>query len=424
MIEILVPRENVNDDSVVILQINFSSGSWVKRGDVVVSVETSKTNIDIEAPQDGVITHHLKAGSEVNVGELLFSLNRIQEPERKIERKSNIENSEIISNSSELTAKFSIAAKNRAKELGISLNQFNRGWVTSFEIEKSAGIVAPKFIWQQATSAKVISDNSREPCLVVSSAKRAISKRKQAEAQSLLVGNHGNTTSTIGIGVELTGERLIEPPFLFKDGISDLIVFEAAKLLRQYPELNGSYINEKTWSQYEQVNFGWSFDNGKNLKVLAIKDADNLSLSALQGEVVRLLELYDSGETIPLELLTNSTVTFSDLSRTSASFMLPLINGNQSLILGLARKSKYTYEIFASFDHRISEGLSVANFLAQLKSRLLSYYLDNNGVANVSCYACGKPMVEELSLGHRGFVKITLANGEGEHLCRNCFEGW
>lgn len=228
----------------------------------------------------------------------------------------------------------------------------------------------------------------------------------------------------IGIEIKLLGERLVPPPFLFKDSISDLIAFEAAKLLRKYPELNGSYIDERNWSQYEQVNFGWSFDNGKNLKVLAIKDADKLSLIGLQEEVGRLLDLYDSGESIPIDLLTDSTVTFSDLSRSPASFMFPLINGHQNLILGVVRKSKYLFEIFASFDHRVSEGLTVINFLTELKARVLSYFLDHSGIVNVSCYACGKSMIEELQLGHRGFIKMTLANGEDQSLCRNCFEGW
>lgn len=424
MIEILVPRENVNDESIVILAVKFVSGSAVKKGDVVVSIETSKTNIDVDAPEDGVITHQLEKGAEVNVGSLLFCLANGQEPKSEIKGQSNTQNIESIADTKTLKPKFSIAAIKRAKELGVSLNQFNHGWITSADIEKHESIAIPRVILQQANTINARPEKKEAPELAVSSTKVAISKRKQAEAKNLIAGDHGNTTSTIGVEIKLLGERLISPHFLFKDSISDLIAFEAAKLLRQYPELNGSYIDEKNWLQYEQVNFGWSFDNGKNLKVLAIINADKLSLTGLQEGVGRLLDLYDSGETIPMELLTDSTVTFSDLSRSSASFMFPLINGHQTLILGVVRKSKYMFEIFASFDHRVSEGLTVTNFLSELKSRVLSYFIDHNGAVNVSCYACGKSMTEELDLGHRGFIKMTLANGEDENLCRNCFEGW
>jgi len=423
MIEILVPRENVNDESVIILEVNFSSGSKVKKGDVVVSIETSKTNVDIDAPEDGVVIHQLEKGAEVDVGSLLFSLSNTQDTVTEIKEQTNNQGAELNGATQKSNAKFSIAAIKRAKDLGVNLGQFDHGWVTSADIEMHAGIAIPRARLQQ-----VVADTKPEkkdaPVLAVSSTKVSIPKRKQAEAKNLISGDHGNTTSTIGIEIKLLGERLVAPPYLFKDSISDLIAFEASKLLRQYPELNGSYTDEKTWSQYDQVNFGWSFDNGKNLKVLAIKDADKLSLAGLQEEVGRLLDLYDSGQTIPMELLTDSTVTFSDLSRSSASFMFPLINGHQTLILGIVRKSKYVFEIFTSFDHRVSEGLTVVNFLAELKSRVLSYFLDQNGIVNISCYACGKSIAEELRLGHRGFIRMTLANGEDENLCRNCFEGW
>lgn len=423
MIEILVPRENVNDKSVIILEVNFASGSKVKKGDVVVSIETSKTNIDVDAPADGVITHQIEKGTEVDVGSLLFALANGQESEAQIKEQSNSESIDPNAGTQKLNAKFSIAAVKRAKELGVKLTEFDHGWMTTADIEKHAGLAAPGRIFQQVSADKRL-ETKDATVLATSSTKVVISKRKQAEAKNLISGDHGSTTSTIGIEIKLLGERLVAPPFLFRESISDLIAFEASKLLRQYPALNGSYVDEKTWSQYEQVNFGWSFDNGQNLKVLAIKNADTLSLTGFQEEVGRLLDLYDSGEAIPMQLLTDSTVTFSDLSRSPASFMLPLINGHQTLILGVVRKSKYVFEIFASFDHRVSEGLTVVHFLADLKSRVLSYFIDQNGVVNVSCYACGKSMVEELGLGHRGFIKMTLSNGEDESLCRNCFEGW
>ncbi|QWD32238.1 hypothetical protein G6678_01685 [Polynucleobacter paneuropaeus] len=423
MIEILVPRENVNDETVIILEVNFASGSKVKKGDVVVSIETSKTNIDIDAPEDGVISHQLEKGAEIDVGSLLFALANGQESASQIAEQSNAQGADSSVETQKLKAKFSIAAIKRAKELGVNLSQFDGGWVTSADVERHAGIATQRVVIQQPP-ADIKPGKKDVPILSVASTKVPISKRKQAEAKNLIAGDHGSTTSTIGIEIKLLGERLVPPPFLFKDSISDLIVFEAAKLLKKYPELNGSYINDKTWHQYDHVNFGWSFDNGKNLKVLAIKDADKLSLIGLQEEICRLLDLYDSAEAIPMELLTESTVTFSDLSRSHASFMFPLINGHQTLILGVVSKIKNVFEIFASFDHRVSEGLTVVNFLTDLKSRVLSYCVDQNGVANAYCYACGKSMVEELGLGHRGFIKMTLANGVEENLCRNCFDGW
>jgi hypothetical protein len=147
-------------------------------------------------------------------------------------------------------------------------------------------------------------------------------------------------------------------------------------------------------------------------------------LAEIQNEVEKLLELYESDHSIPTDLLTSSTVTLSDLSRTEASFILPLINGFQSLILGVVRHGENAYKIYATFDHRVSEGLRVTEFLTELKSRILSYYSDPDGVATLTCHVCEKTMAEEISLGNRGFIKITLPNGNEANLCRNCFVGW
>jgi len=238
------------------------------------------------------------------------------------------------------------------------------------------------------------------------------------------MGGHQSTSSTIGINLHIPKKRMVTAPFLFQDSISDLIVFEASRLLRKYPELNSSYINTKTWAKYDDINFGWSFDGGSNLKVLCIKNSDQLPLNSLQTEITNLLDLYESDKSIPIDLLISSTVTISDLSRTEASFILPLINGYQSLILGVVRQLPNTYSIYATFDHRISEGLRVSEFLSELKSRILSHYSNEDESISLNCYACEKTMAEEIALRHRGFIKITLPNGNEANLCRNCFEGW
>ncbi len=54
--------------------------------------------------------------------------------------------------------------------------------------------------------------------------------------------------------------------------------------------------------------------------------------------------------------------------------MLPLINGHQSLILGVVRYPHDSFEVFASFDHRLAEGMRVVNFLGDLTERVASHH--------------------------------------------------
>lgn len=420
--KILVPRENVNDESVSISFIGFASGAFVKKGENIVTIETSKTNIDIEAPIDGYICHQLKLGGEVAVGEELFSLeesNTAGDPELTL----NLIDTDLNDDASErMDAIFSEEAINRAKTLNIDLNNFRSGWITSADIECFYGISTPAIKNFDSISARQKSEISLELPIIPHKTSH-LSKRKQAEIKNLLDGDHSHTSSTISVKIMLPGERIVSPPFLFKNGISDLLIFEAARLLRLYPELNGFIVNNKSWASYDQIHFGWSFDSGKNLKVLAIKNADHLSLDELQRTVQDLLDLYESNDTIPIDLLTESTVTFSDLSKTSASFMLPLLNGRQSLMLGLTRSGDSFFEVFATFDHRLTEGLTIAHFLTDLKNRVISHYRRGD-IAYIYCNVCNKSLKEEITIGQRGFLKMTNGAGIDIHLCKNCFEGW
>ena len=82
------------------------------------------------------------------------------------------------------------------------------------------------------------------------------------------------------------------------------------------------------------------------------------------------------------------------------------------------------YSIFASFDHLVSEGLNVTKFLSELKGRVESHFYDSSAGFNLYCDGCEKTISEEISLGNRGFINITLFDGSTGCFCRNCYEGW
>ena len=69
--EIRVPRETVNDDTVTIQDWHARPGEQVKAKQLLVSIETSKAVLEVEAEADGYL-HILHAkGAEVPIGELI-----------------------------------------------------------------------------------------------------------------------------------------------------------------------------------------------------------------------------------------------------------------------------------------------------------------------------------------------------------------
>lgn len=456
MTKVFVPRESVNDQTVLVQKIHLVSGATAQAGQIVMEIETSKTVLEVEAPETGVIHHVLSTGAEIVVGDLLFTVGEQGQESTPAEAATStaadftaqasagsqtsadagamaMPNAEMmpalnaaVSSEPPLLSK---AASHLAQQTGQSLQGFEGRWVTVADIQRGrpaevqAEIQAARQVQAKtpAAIAPQLMDALPLPALPFDEKPNAM--RKRAEIENLVKARHAETMSTIGIKVQLPGARIVSPHFLFVDSISDLIIFEGARLLKQYPELNGFHIDGKRSGHFQDVNFGVSFDNHQNLKVLSLQGSEKLSLPALHTAFSDLLDLFESGKPIPAELLGTSTVTLSDLSTTSASFMLPLINGQQSLILGVVKHQPQVFEIFASFDHRVSEGLRVTKFLQELRDRIISHYHDTNGFVKISCSVCSKSMQDELKLGNRGFINLTTPTGELATLCRNCFEG-
>lgn len=435
MIEVCVPRESVNDQYVIVQRIIFPDGALAAADEVIVEIETTKTTIEIAAPVSGIVRHTLTVGDEIPVGGVLFCVGDEKSPAAApqppfvasdVALHHQTKPDQAPAQTLFGPAVLSRAAEAAAQRLKIDLAPFAGRWVTESEIllghvgQPTAESLPPKSNPTETPTFAAMAAGPRPP---LAHDQVVQTKRKRAEVESLLRGAHEATTSTIGIAIQLPGARLVAPEFLFQDSISDLVIFEAARLLRQFPELNGFNIDSRAAGQYRAINFGVSFDNHRNLKVLALQNADELGLPEIQRKYLELLDLYEGNESLPGALLTTATVTLSDLSATSASFMLPLINGQQALILGIVRHHRRRFEIFASFDHRVSEGLRVTRFLEALRERLLSHFRSDIGMARNSCDACGKSMDDEVRLGGRGFVNVTLPSGDSGHLCRNCFEG-
>lgn len=69
--KIVIEKETVSDVDYKITEIYAQSGQEIKEGELIFSFETSKADIDIESPNDGVLIHSLKENSKVVPGEVV-----------------------------------------------------------------------------------------------------------------------------------------------------------------------------------------------------------------------------------------------------------------------------------------------------------------------------------------------------------------
>jgi len=72
MKKIVIPDVAMGDAEVDILKWNVKEGDSVKKGDVIVEVESEKASVGVESEYDGVITKILhKEGEVSSIGQII-----------------------------------------------------------------------------------------------------------------------------------------------------------------------------------------------------------------------------------------------------------------------------------------------------------------------------------------------------------------
>ena len=226
-------------------------------------------------------------------------------------------------------------------------------------------------------------------------------------------------TSTIHVQVKSEGisSKIDNSLKYFRGQLLPVIVYETSRLLKLFPKLNGYYDNGNMML-YQMVNLGFAVDMDLGLKVLKIEDSGQYQITELDQLMYELAGKYLDDKLATADL-TDITFTVSDLSMEGVFDFRPLVNANNSAILGVSAidPDNNHFNISLTFDHRMTEGRYASQFLKELKLRLESYCIKTTD--NIICYKCQKHLSEDLN--DRGFLKVVRANGDDSYICDICY---
>lgn len=80
MIEIVMPKSGLTMEEGTIVQWNFKIGDTVNKGDILASIETDKSILELEAPATGVLEQILvKEEETVDVGTPIGILRELED---------------------------------------------------------------------------------------------------------------------------------------------------------------------------------------------------------------------------------------------------------------------------------------------------------------------------------------------------------
>jgi pyruvate dehydrogenase E2 component (dihydrolipoamide acetyltransferase) len=164
--------------------------------------------------------------------------------------------------------------------------------------------------------------------------------------------------------------------------INDFMIKAAALALREFPRVNGAYLDSRSIESYSRVNVGFAVAADEALVVPTIFDADRKSLGEIGQDARALAARVRDGSITPSEL-DGATFTVSNLGMYGVDSFSAVINPPQAAILAvgaLKRRpavdesgqlvARPTVVLTLACDHRILYGADGARFLGRVRELL------------------------------------------------------
>ena len=165
--------------------------------------------------------------------------------------------------------------------------------------------------------------------------------------------------------------------------INDLVCFAVIKALKKFPQVNTHFIGDSMrW--FKKVHLGLAVDTDRGLMVPVVKNADDLSLEGLSGQLQSIAGQCRKGNVNP-ELLAPEAATFtiSNLGNYGVEMFTPVINIPQTAILGVCtiipRPKDLGDGVYGfvpmmglslTYDHQALDGGEATLFLREIKEQI------------------------------------------------------
>lgn len=417
---IVVPRDTVNDDFVVLVRWLLPDGSPVKPGVAVAEIETSKAVLELEADRDGFLVHGAKVLEQVAVGGEVGAIRATaavmvsaRQPAETAKPSAAPAQRVFSRRARELLAQRPI------DEALLGDRVFVREQDVLAILEPASSLSAP--VPPPATPAP---RSGRGRATIAQSF--PLTPAKRTEVRYLSSGTNTLLSAvtvhvrTAGLDVQIAARAAVR-----RMSYLDFVIAAAASRLRSYPDLNAFFADDQI-HHYGEVNVGVAMNMGHGLMVPVIPGADAMAPEAISRVTADLAMRYLRRELAESDLV-RGTFTVTDLSGAGASQVLPLVNRDQSAILAMGR-APGTLALTLSFDHRVTDGQQASQYLQELKDALEegAPALESTTTPAPQA-ACGNCLVtlDRLQSFNLGGFLLPVVRPEGQgYICSTCLSGW
>jgi pyruvate dehydrogenase E2 component (dihydrolipoamide acetyltransferase) len=353
-VELLMPRLSETSPIGTVVEWLAHPGDRVRKGQILVRVESDKAALELEAPEDGALLHvFFSAGDEVPAAAVLGLLGNPGEAVTSIDPLRHLEQA-VAAAPPDLAPSLSGPPRRRAAGSATSAEarRRSRGMdATPASAPLESGRIEPLSRIRRLTGERLLESARRAPHAFV-----------EVEADA----------------AELASWRAAAPEPA--PSYTALFVQAASLALREFPHLNASFRPEGILV-WPEINVGIAVSRRDELVVPVLRRADGKSLA----EITEFLRAYGPealGGVRPADA-SGGTFTISNLGMAGADRVLSILSPGQAGILSFGRirprpsvvrgeiAIRSLLNMTLGFDHRVLDGAMAARFLARLEEMLV-----------------------------------------------------
>ncbi|WP_326907717.1 dihydrolipoamide acetyltransferase family protein [Sedimentibacter sp. MB31-C6] len=374
-------------------------GDIVQKGDVLVEITTDKLSSEIESETDGTLLKIVaNEGEDIPVKGLIAYIGQEGEQvdgsadtsDKKKEENEIVEETKVAQESEKSSTvtvggriKASPLAKKTAANLGVELKGITGSGINGRIIQKDVFEASErqKNVPAEVEKAKTVTQvaTNADQVIPLSNMRKVIGKRMSQSKQTaphVTITTEVNVDKTVDLRNKLNAKNT-DVRFSY----TDILVKMVSAALRSYPIINSS-ITEDSLIIHDRVNIGVAVALEDGLIVPVVRDADRKGLKVITRETKDLISKARENNLSPDEM-NGATFTISNLGGYDIDGFTPVINLPESCILGVGRivKKPFVNEndeivpasmmvLSLSFDHRVVDGATAAEFLKKLKGYL------------------------------------------------------
>lgn len=389
--KITMPSAGQTTDTLTIVRWVKSVGEPVKRGDILLEVETDKANLEVESFAKGTLLKILfSEGDAVKAGEVIALVGAEGDlvaaaaepatsapaPDADDDDYAPILPAAAAGGNSRqepavspkpcptgpVLYQASPAAKKVARDRNVSLECVAAA--TGKSLVKKADVLA----FEDGTAGS--SDYDLVPLTAM---RRTIAARMLASTSTI-------PTYTVEIEADMTALVAMRSEYKRageKVAFHDLLTKCVASAIDKHPYINGSYSDEGL-RIHKRINVGIAVAMDNGLIVPVVRDVRHKRIAGIARDSAALVEKARSGKLTQQEIQ-GGTITISNLGVYPVSRFTAIINPPESCILAVGGtinrpclvdgqlQERPVATITATFDHRIIDGAYGAAFLADCK---------------------------------------------------------